>query len=51
VNLRAKDRRVKQLNGENAILTAFYYSLLRLAFDLEDGKEVAERTRRMLTGD
>jgi hypothetical protein len=49
-NLRDKNRRVKHLTGDHAILTAFYYSLMRLAFDLEDGREAAIRTRRMLTG-
>ncbi len=49
-NLRDQYRKVKHLTGDHAILTAFYYSLMRLAFDLEDGKEVAVKTRRMLTG-
>ena len=50
-NLLDRNRKVKQLTGDHAILTAFYYSLMRLAFDLEDGKEAAIRTRRMLTGE
>ena len=34
-NLKAEHRVVKEFEGENAILSAFYFSLMKLAFEIE----------------
>lgn len=51
-NLQSEDRIIKEFRGEDSIIRAFYYQLMKLACEIEiEGKDYMEEMKDMLIGE